>query len=138
MTDYHPVRGSPSRWPEPKRDERLGALLRDLLGEIPFGEVHWDALAGRIGAVIRASPTAPWWSYVERWQRRAIPLAVAAGLVGALVLFHPWVAHSEGLPLTSAADLVSAVVAGTPSEDAATTFARSVTTVADLSEEVIE
>ena len=137
MTDIHSYRDGSLLPGEPKRDARLGALLRDLLGDVPMGEVNWDALSGRIGAAIRASQAAPWWSYVERWQRRAIALALAAGFLGAVVLVHPWVAHAEAAPLTSAADMVSAVVAGAPAEDAASTYTRALT-VADLGADVVE
>lgn len=136
MSDIPRPRGGPRPPEEPRRDARLGALLRDLVGDIPMSDVRWDALSARIGAAIRASQSAPWWSYLERWQRRALPLALAAGLGGALVLVHPWAAHPEAPPLTSAADLVSAVVAGAPSADAAMTFTSVVVTVADLSADV--
>jgi hypothetical protein len=127
MTDLHLHGGGRTSPDEPRRDPRLSALLRDLMGPIPMGDVDWDALAGRVGAVIRARQT-PWWSYVESWQRRAVPLALAAGLLSATLLVHSWLTHPEAL--ISAPDMVSAVVAGAPAEDAATAFSHSVTTAA--------
>ena len=139
MTEIHDFRTTGRSEREPGRDGRLGALLRELLGEVPMAEVNWDALSGRIGAAIRASQSVPWWSYAERWRRRAVPLAVAAGLLGTVVLLHPWATHPvESVPLTSAGDMVSAVVAGAPAEDAATTFTRALTTVAELTTDVTE
>jgi hypothetical protein len=135
MTDLHLHRGGPTPPDEPRRDPRLGALLRDLMGPIPMGEVNWDALAGRVSAAIRARHT-PWWGYVERWQRRAIPLAAAAGLLGATVLVHSWLTHPEAL--TSAPDMVSAVVAGAPAEDAATAFSHSLTSAAAYAVDLLE
>jgi hypothetical protein len=125
MTDLHLHHGGRTPRDEPRREPRLSALLRDLMGPIPMQDVNWDALAGRVGAAIRARQT-PWWGYVERWQRRAIPLAMAAGLFGATVLVRSWLTHPEAL--TSAPDMVSAVVAGAPAEDAATFFSHTLTT----------
>lgn len=135
MTDLHRYRGGRTPTDEPRRDPRLSALLRSLMGPIPMGEVNWDALAGRVGAAIRARQT-PWWSYVERWQRRTIPLALAAGLLGATVLIHSWLTHPEAL--ISAPDMVSAVVAGAPAEDAATAFSHSVTSAAAYAVDLLE
>lgn len=117
---------------EPARDARLGALLRDVTGDAPVAEVDWDALAERIRAAVRDQNAAPWWSYAERWQRRAIPIALAAGFVGALAFFGA-VESARPDPSTGAStDVMSAVVAGTSSSEAATTFARSVTSIVDL------
>jgi hypothetical protein len=124
MTDLHLYRGGRTPPDEPRRDPRLSALLRDLMGPVPVGDVDWDALAGRVGAAIRARQT-PWWTYVQRWQRRALPLSLAAGAFGASILVHSWLTHPE--TLSSAPDMVSAVVAGTPTEHAATIFAHAVT-----------
>jgi len=135
MTDLHLRHGGRPPHDEPRRDARFSTLLRDLMGPIPMGEVNWDALAGRVGAAIRARQT-PWWGYVERWQRRTVPLALAAGLLGATVLVHSWLTHPEAL--TSAPDMVSAVVAGAPAEDAATAFPHSVTTAAAYAADLLE
>ena len=117
--------------PEPVRDERLGALLRDTVGEPPMADVDWTALAGRIGAAVRMPRATPWWGHVERWQRRALPLAIAAGLVGALVLWSA--ANGTGTELVAGnGDLVTAVVSGASSADAAVSYARVVAGSSDL------
>ena len=131
----HRHRGDRPSGDEPRRDPRLGTLLRELVGDIPMQQVDWDSLAGRIGAVIRARQT-PWWTYVERWHRRALPLALAAGTLGASVLVHSWLTHPEAL--TSVPDMVSAVVAGAPSEDAATTFSHTITSAAVYATDLLE
>jgi len=131
----HLHRGGGTSPDEPRRDRRFGALLRELVGEVPMNQVNWDSLASRVGAAIRARQT-PWWSYVERWQRRALPLALAAGALGASVLVHSWFTHPEAL--TSLPDMVSAVVAGAPSEDAATTFAHTLTSAAVYATDLLE
>lgn len=135
MTNLRLSRGGSTPPEEPRRDPRLGAFLRDLVGDLPAGDVNWDALAGRVSAAIRARQT-PWWNYVERWQRRAVPLALAAGTFGASVLVHSWLTHPEAL--ISAPDLVSAVVAGAPAEDAATTFSHTVTSAAAYAADMLE
>ena len=135
MTDLNLRHGGRTPHDEPRRDARFGALLRDLMGPIPMGEVNWDALAGRVGAAIRARQT-PWWGYVERWQRRTVPLALAAALLGATVLVRSWLTHPE--TLTSEPDMVSAVVAGAPAEDAATAFSHTVTTAAAYAADLLE
>src|SRR2546423_9891779 len=112
---------------EPARDSRLGAMLRDVVGDPSVIDVNWHDLAGRIAAAVRTPRTAPWWSYVERWQHRALPLAIAAGLIGALAI---WGAansqRAEAVLPTGAADLVSAAAAGASSCDAAPPFARAI------------
>jgi hypothetical protein len=113
---------------EPARDARLGALLREAVGDVPMEEVRWPQLAQRIAAAVHVHQT-PWWSYAERWQRRAIPLALAAGLVGALAL---WGTSSSRPADASSMDLVSAVVMGTSTADAANSYARAVTGTMDL------
>jgi hypothetical protein len=118
---------------EPARDERLGALLRDVVGDTPVGDVDWTALADRVGAAVRSQQAAPWWSYVARWQRSAIPLALAAGLVGALALWSAAVAGGAELaPFSGTPDFVTAVVSGESSADAALSYAGSFTSAIDL------
>ncbi len=116
---------------EPARDPLLGALLRAIMGDVPVGAVDWPGLAVRISAGIRAQRAAPWWSYAERWQRRAIPLAIAAGLVGALA-FWGTAQRADAAVVTSASDLVSAVVSGESPSDAATSFLGSIAAVPDV------
>jgi hypothetical protein len=134
MTDLHRHRGGRPPHDEPRRDPRFSALLRDLMGPIPMGDVKWDALSSRVSAAIRARQT-PWWGYVERWQRAA-SLALAAGLLGATVLVHSWLTHPEAL--LSAPDMVSAVVAGAPAGDAATAYSHSVTNAAAYAADLLE
>jgi hypothetical protein len=101
MTDLHLHRGAPVPPDEPRRDPRLGGLLRDLMGPIPMGEVNW-----------------------------------AAGLLSATLLVHSWLTHPEAL--ITAPDMVSAVVAGAPAEDAATFFSHSVTSAAAYTVDFLE
>jgi hypothetical protein len=116
---------------EPARDAELGALLADVVGAPPVADVDWAALAGRIASA-RARQRTAWWSYAARWERRALPVALAAGLAGVLALW------GLGMPATSHAaaagtfsDPIAAMVDGTPAEDAARSFARSVTSTDD-------
>jgi hypothetical protein len=135
MSDDRPFHISPESQREPVRDPRLGALLRDVVGEPPVAEVSWPQLAHRIAAAVHAQPSAPWWSYAERWQRRVLPLALAAGLVGALAF---WGTASSRLAEPSSADVVAAVVMGTSPADAASSFAHSVTGTLELNGTVPE
>lgn len=113
---------------EPRRDEKLGALLRIATGNVPADAVDWNALAHRIGR--RASGIAtPWWGYAARWERLAIPLAVAAGLAGSVAL---WNAESAGTA-SSQADVVSVVLSGVAASDAASQIAQSMTSADDAS-----
>jgi hypothetical protein len=110
---------------EPPRDEELAGLLRQAVGDLPT-TVDWDALAMRIARALPARADLAWWSYAERWSRRIIPIALAAGLVGAAML---WNAESaEALVVAGApTDVITDVVQGVPIEDAARTFARTMT-----------
>jgi hypothetical protein len=117
---------------EPARDERLGALLRDVVGEPPMADVDWSALAGRVSAAVRSQQAIPWWTHIGRWQRRALPLALAAGLVGALALWSgAAIARAEAAAYGSG-DLVTALLSGVPSEDAVTSYTRSITGSSEL------
>jgi hypothetical protein len=80
---------------------------------------------------------APWWSYATRWERRAIPLALAAGLTAAIAL---WTTSSSPTAwhMTSASNVTTAVLSGIPAEDAASQFARQITNTADLAAGVPE
>jgi hypothetical protein len=117
---------------EPARDERLGALMREVVGDLPMTELDWSALLDRVSAAARAQHAAPWWAHVERWQRRALPLALAAGLVGGLTLWNAAATARRDTFTSATGDPVSAVVAGASSEDAATSYAGSVASSADL------
>ena len=86
MSDSRSVIGTGAFGPEPPHDERLGALMRDVVGDTPYGAVRWSALAERIGERVAAQMAAPWWSYATRWERRAIPLALIAGLSAGIAL----------------------------------------------------
>jgi hypothetical protein len=117
---------------EPARDEQLGALLRDAVGEPPMDDVDWSALAGRVSAAVRSQSAIPWWSHVGRWQRRALPLALAAGLVGALALWSGGaIARAEAAAYGSG-DLVTALLAGVSSDEAASSYTRSITGSGDV------
>ena len=124
---------------EPARDARLGALLRSVAGETPMSDVDWPALAARVGAAVRAPQSPPWWSHVDRWQQRALPLALAAGLVGALAFYGAGRnAPVDSAPAAGSVDLVSAVMAGESSADAARSYAGAVVSSLDAGLEVPE
>lgn len=117
---------------EPSRDPRLGALLRDSVGEAPMADVDWSALAERVSAAVRSQPQLiPWWGHVERWQLRALPLALAAGLMGALALWNARAGARETAVPFYAGDAITEVVAGTPSADVAGYYAGFVTYAVD-------
>ena len=116
---------------DPPRDQALASLLRQVTGDVPVGSVDWDALATRISLALPSRMSTAWWSYADRWSRRMLPLALAASLVGALALWRS--DEPAGLLVAQAgtADVVVDLVQGAPVEDAAITYARSVT--ADMS-----
>ena len=116
---------------EPARDERLGALLRDAVGEPTMSEGDWSALADRVTAAVRGRHAMPWWGHVGRWELRAIPLAVAAGLVGAFALWSVTAVGTSDASLATP-DPVAAMVSGTSSADAARSYAGAVTSSSDL------
>jgi len=112
---------------EPARDEQLAALLRQAVGDVPAAAVDWDALATRITRALPPRANIAWWSYAERWSRRILPIALAASLVGAAML---WSADDVGAVVvaqTVPTDVVVDVVQGVPIEDAARTFAGTMT-----------
>jgi hypothetical protein len=129
MTDMHLMHDDSA---EPPRDARLGALLAQVVGTPQAHTVHWDALAGRIRAAVHASDSAPWWSYAERWQRRVLPLAMAAGLIGALALAGAVARFRGETSAYTAADAISAVTSGASSDDAARSLAHTLTSGADV------
>lgn len=107
---------------DPARDVRLGALLREHLGEIPVHQVDFAALSARIRRGV-ASQMTPWWSYAARWERRAVPLALAAGLAAAAAIWSLRVPAE----LQAAADPVADVISGIPAADAARVVTRGMT-----------
>jgi hypothetical protein len=112
---------------EPARDEQLAALLRQAVGDVPATSVDWDALATRITRALPPRANIAWWSYAERWSRRILPIALAASLVGAAML---WSADDVGAVVvaqTVPTDVVVDVVQGVSIEDAARTFAGTMT-----------
>ena len=136
MTD-NSVLGTGAFGPEPPHDEKLGKLLREIVGDTPHSAVSWSGLAARIGERVSAQMAAPWWSYATRWERRAIPLALAAGLTAAVALWTS-TASPNAWHMTSASNVTTAVLSGIPAEDAASQFARSITNTADLTAGVPE
>ena len=112
---------------EPPRDEQLAALLRHALGDVPSGAVDWDALAARIARALPPRQSLTWWSYTERWSRRILPIALAASLVGAAMLWNADDVGAVVVAQSPPSDVVADVVQGVSIEDAARTFARTMT-----------
>lgn len=135
MTDSTTL-GAGAFGPEPAHDPDLGALLRDVVGETPHGAVNWTTLAARICDRVSTQAAAPWWSYATRWERRVIPLALAAGIAAAAALWSTPSASTTQAASVSA--LATAVASGTPAEDAASQLARSITNAVDLAAGVPE
>jgi hypothetical protein len=139
MTRWTRFHEKHDRADEPARDESLGALLRGVVGDPIAAGVDWDRLAARIAAALPGHHTTPWWSYAERWQRRAVPLALAAGLVGLFALWDSGSAAARNeSAVPSATEMISAVMSGTSAADAARTYTRSLTNTSDISGGVIE
>ena len=137
MSDSRSVIGTGAFGPEPTHDEKLGKLMREIVGETPYSAVRWSSLAERIGDRVREQMATPWWSYATRWERRAIPLALVAGLTAAVALFMTS-SSSTSLHATTASGVTTAVLSGIPAEDAASQFARSITNSVDLTAGVPE
>jgi hypothetical protein len=116
---------------DPPRDESLAELLRHAMGDVPVGSVDWDALASRISRSIPAR-SLTWWSYTDRWSRRILPVALAASLVGAVMLWNADEPPAMVVAQTASVDVVVDVVQGEPIEDAARSFARTMTVDATL------
>lgn len=134
MTDSNNTIGVGAFGPEPEHDAQLGALLRDVVGPMP--SVSWSELADRIGASIAVQRSAPWWSYAARWERRALSMALAAGLAATLALLST--SESAQATQTPAAEAVTAVISGVPAEDVASSFAHYVTGTGDFNVAVPE
>ena len=111
---------------EPARDEQLGALLRRVEGDVPVAAVDWNQLASRISRSLPPRMSTSWWSYAARWERRMLPLAIAAGLAGLLAL---WDGSESATTATRAgiSEIIADMVQGAPADDVARTFARSFT-----------
>ena len=125
------VLGAGAFGPEPAPDPALGALLRDVVGDAPSHAVDWTALAARIASRVGAQATTPWWSYAAQWERRMIPLALAAGVVAAAALWTT-TATTATTSLASASSFTTEVASGAPADDAASQFARTITSTVDL------
>lgn len=123
--------------PEPAHDPELGALLRGVIDEAPMDSVNWARLAARIGERVAVQASDTWWSYATRWERRVIPIAIAAGIAAAAALFTSTASASE-VQRTTASALATEVAGGSPAEDAAALFARSITSTVELSAGVPE
>jgi hypothetical protein len=112
---------------DPPRDEALAALLRQVEGDVPVRAVDWDALASRIARSLPGRATISWWSYADRWSQRMLPIALAASLIGAVALWQAGELSSVSTASAAGTDVVADVVQGAPVEDAARSFARTVT-----------
>ena len=124
------VLGAGAFGPEPAPDPALGALLRDVMGDSPSHAVDWTSLASRIVARVGEPATLPWWTYAAQWERRMIPLALAAGIVAAAAL---WSTTATAVtPLASTSSFTTEFASGVPADDAASQFARNVTNTADI------
>ena len=135
MIDKDSALGAGAFGPEPDHDGELGALLQSVVGVTPAAQVNWAQLAQRIAISVGAQKPAPWWSYAARWERRAIPLALAAGIAGALTLWSSSAAAGS-LAMNDNPEFLSAVVSGAPATDAVRSFARSVTGTVDFNLEI--
>ena len=125
MTDYSSAPES-----EPARDVRLGLMLRDTIGGTPSGDVDWAALAKRIGDRLPMQMSTPWWTYASRWERRAIPLALAAGIMGAIALWGTTAGTASASTTEELA--LTAVASGEPAADAAQQYTRAFTSALDI------
>ena len=123
---------------EPSRDEALAAVLRQATGDVPVGAVDWDALASRISRALPARAATAWWSYAERWERRMLPLALAASLVGAFALWTSTEPSAVAVSSAGTSDYVADVAQGAPAAEAARSFARTLTADMNLVETVPE
>ena len=122
--------------PDPVHDPELGALLRSVMHDAPMDSVDWPRLAARIGERVGVHASGPWWSYAARWERRVIPIFVAAGIAAAAVVFTT--ASASEAQRTTASAMTTEVASGTPAEDAAVLFAGSITSTVELTAGVPE
>ncbi|HEX9484303.1 MAG TPA: hypothetical protein VF929_06960 [Gemmatimonadaceae bacterium] len=137
MMDSNGTLGEGAFGPEPERDLTLAALLREHLGGAPMSEVAWSALAAHIGDAVATQLAAPWWAWATRWERRVIPLALAAGIAASVALWTNAVSTSSSTQVT-ASDVSTAFAGGTPAEDVARQFATSVASIGDPSAGIVQ
>jgi len=123
--------------PEPAHDPELGALLRSVVYDAPMDNVDWTRLAARIAEHVGVQASGPWWTYAAQWEKRVIPIFVAAGIAAAAVLSTTTASASE-VQRTTASAMTTEVASGTPAEDAAVLFAGSITSTVELSAGVPE
>jgi hypothetical protein len=112
---------------EPPRDEALAAVLRQATGDVPVGAVNWDALASRISRALPARASTAWWSYAQLWERRMLPLALAASLVGAIALWTSAEPAVAAVVPVGVSEIVADVAQGAPAAEAARTVAGTLT-----------
>ena len=133
MTRSHTPLGTGAFGPEPQHDPELGARIREIVGNTPDVSMNWSSLADRISAAVTNQRATPWWSYANRWERRAVSMSLVAGIAAALALWITPAATAQAAPTQlSAADAVTAVVSGTPVDSAASSFAHAVTGTSDF------
>ena len=132
MTDRNNIIGQGAFEPDPPRDVQLGNFLREQVGSVPMHAVDWEELATAISERVAQHAASPWWAYAARWERRMVPVALAAGIAGLFALLT-----IEALPATtptfvSAASVNTAIMTGASFEEAAFQFAHSVTIAGDI------
>ena len=132
------VLGTGAFGPEPSRDDELASLVRDVVGGTPHHAVDWTSLATRIADRIGAQSSGSWWSYAARWERRMIPLALAAGIIASAALLAPGSVAATTNAATSASALATAVASGAPAEDAASAFVHAITNTSEFTAGVPE
>lgn len=126
MTDHDNIIGEGAFGGEPARDVRLGEILREHVGGTPHHGVDWNALADRIAVRLAMPVSKSWWDYTARWERRAIPIALAAGVAGFMLLWNTRVASANA----ESPDLLASVVQGDSTDIAVRLFSRSITSTA--------
>jgi hypothetical protein len=92
---------------DPPRDPVLGALLRE------------DRLRERIAIAARRRRLrveTPWYGWVARYGRAAVPIGVAAALIAAVILNRSVRADAEYAAQPAASDLRGAVASGSPDD----------------------
>lgn len=82
---------SEERKHDPPSDPRLAEALRMAFPPPSFDAADLDALSRRIAeraelTLARLRGRAPWWAYTAGWARAAVPVALAASVILALLL----------------------------------------------------